>query len=644
MSGQGPQWWGMGRELIQHEPVFREAMEKCDAALAPWANFSLLEELSRSEEESQLHRTEIGQPSIFAMQVALAALWKSWGVEPSAVVGHSVGEIAAACVAGIFSLEEAARIVALRARLMESCGRGQGTMLAVGLPEDEALALIARHDRTVTISAFNGPRSITLSGPRVSLEAMAAELESQGAFARLVRVDHPFHHPLMRPASEALEAELADLEPQPGNIPFFSTVTGQRCEGESCDAAYWGRGIREAVRFASAVEALADFGVDVWLELNAHPALAHATQECLTTRGTKAPVISSVRREREFESTLEAAMDLHRVGVSLDFSAMTPSRQLLSLPAYAWEKTRWWHEASDARDGRLAPGGRGLFDVRLPHAMPTWIVRLDSRHMAFLKDHKVENHVIFPAAAFVEMALEAGVQLFEGQPFVVEDFEIRKPLILPDPPSGVQIEFAYSPNERTFAIQSRFEQSVSWSLHVVGSLRGERTESAFVSSKWTQPRGAQTIEVDGFYRHMSDLGLRYGEEFRPIRKLWAGSGKSAGRVGAVGNRFLPERASMRYTPFSSMVRFKYFPLARLPSKVGRPARNCRLASGAFFFSARRAHPVVCRQKCADLATIFWKAISLYIMSRVNPAFWSMDSAPLVFPAPAARPHPAALAT
>src|SRR6185436_14713376 len=127
MSGQGPQWWGMGRELIQHERVFREVMEKCDVALEPWANFSLLEELSRSEEESQMHRTEVGQPSIFAMQVALAALWKSWGVEPSAVVGHSVGEIAAACIAGIFSIEEAARIVALRARLMENCGRGEGT-------------------------------------------------------------------------------------------------------------------------------------------------------------------------------------------------------------------------------------------------------------------------------------------------------------------------------------------------------------------------------------------------------------------------------------------------------------------------------------------------------------------------------------
>src|ERR1700719_3286892 len=530
MSGQGPQWWGMGRDLMQNEPVFRETVERCDAALRPWARFSLLEELGRAEEMSQMSRTEIGQPSIFAMQVALAALWKSWGVQPSAIVGHSVGEIAAACIAGIFSIEEAARIVALRARLMEGCARGDGTMLAVGLPENEAVALIARHDRTVTISAVNGPRSITLSGPRVSLEAIAAELESQGVFARLVRVDHPFHHPLMRPASEALEAALADLKPQPGEIPFFSTVTGDRCAGESCDATYWARGIREPVRFAPAVSALADFGVDIWLELNAHPALAHSTQECLMVRGGKAIVISSARREREFESMLEAALDLHRAGVPLNFSAMTPSRHLLSLPAYAWEKTRWWNEASEARDGRLSPGGRGLFDVRLPRAMPTWIVRLDSRHMAFLKDHKIENHVIFPAAAFVEMALEAGLQLFEGHPFVVEDFEIRKPLILPDPPSGVQIEFSYSPNERTFAIQSRFEESVNWSLHVVGSLRGERTESAFASLKWAQPRGTQYVAVDEFYRHMSDLGLRYGEEFRPIRELSAGAGQSAGRV------------------------------------------------------------------------------------------------------------------
>ncbi|MEA3209803.1 MAG: hypothetical protein QOE70_2860 [Chthoniobacter sp.] len=531
MSGQGPQWWGMGRELMRHEPVFREILERCDAAMAPWARFSLLEELGRPEETSQMHRTEIAQPAIFAVQVALAELWKSWGVQPAAVVGHSVGEIAAACVAGVFSLEEGARIIALRARFMDGCARGEGTMLAVGLGEDEARALIARHDRTVTISAFNGPRSLTLAGPRVSLEAMLAELEPQGVFARLVRVDHPFHHPLMHPAAQALEEALAGLQPQAGAIPFFSTVTGDRCPGETCDAAHWGRGIRQPVQFAPAVNALADFGVDVWLEISAHPALVHSIQECLAGRGgTKVPVISSARREREHESVLETAMDLHRAGVALDFKAMTPSRRLLSLPAYAWNRSRWWNEAPDWREGRLGPGGRGLLDIRLPRAVPTWTARLDSRHMAFLKDHKVESHVIFPAAAFVEMVLEAGVQLFEGRPFVVEDFEIRKPLILPEPASGVHLEISYSPNERTFAIQSRFEGGAAWSLHVVGSMRGERTESAFASSTLEHASELEPVEVEGFYRYMSDLGLGYGEEFRPIRELATGHGESEGRV------------------------------------------------------------------------------------------------------------------
>jgi acyl transferase domain-containing protein/acyl carrier protein len=532
MSGQGPQWWGMGRELMRHEPVFRATLERCAAAMEPWARFSLLEELARSEETSQMQRTEIAQPAIFAMQVSLAELWKSWGIQPAAIVGHSVGEIAAACVAGVFSLEEGARIIVQRGRFMDGCARGEGTMLAVGLGEDEARALIARHDRTVTIAAINGPRSLSLAGARISLEAMLAELEPQGVFARLVRVDHPFHHPLMQPASEELEKTLADLVPQADTVPFFSTVTGGRCPGETCSAVYWGRGVRQPVQFASAVNALAEFGVDVWLEIGAHPALVHSLQECLAGRDAKVSVLSSMRREREQESLMETAMDLQRVGVPLNFAAMTPSRRLLSLPAYAWDKSRWWHEASDWREGRLAPGGRGLLDIRLPRATPTWSARLDARHMAFLKDHKVDSHVIFPAAGFVDLVLEAGVRLFEGRAFVVEDFEIRKPLILPDSASGVHIELSYDANERTFAIQSRFDQGAAWSLHVVGSMRGERTESGFALTTWESAAtpGTERVEVEAFYRHMSDLGLRYGEEFRAIRELSAGVGHSAGRV------------------------------------------------------------------------------------------------------------------
>ena len=532
MSGQGPQWWGMGRDLMEHEPVFRQTIERCDVLMRPWGRFSMMEELGRTEEASQMYRTEIAQPAIFAIQVALAKLWKSWGVQPCAVIGHSVGEVAAACVAGVLSLEEAARVIVLRAQFMDDCARGAGTMLAVGLDEDEARALIGRHDRTVTIAAFNGPRSLTIAGSRPSLEAMATELNLDGVFARFVQVDHPFHHPLMQPASEALEAALRDLTPQAEAVPFFSSVTGQRCFGVTCDAAYWGRGIRQPVRFAAAINALSEEGVDIWLEISAQPALVHSIQECLGRRTTKAPVMSSTRREREHESMLETATDLHRCGIGLDFAKMTPSRRLLSLPTYAWDKSRWWNESSDWRESRLGPSGRGLLEVRLPRAAPTWNTRLDPRQMIFLKDHKVESLVVFPASAFVEMVLEAGVQLFNGRPFVIEDFQIRKPLILPEPASGLDVELTYDAEQRTFSIQSKFDQGAVWSMHVVGSMRGERIEASFSSATWKRKKiaGVEPIEVDDFYHHMRDLGLRYGDEFRPIRELSAGNGESTGRV------------------------------------------------------------------------------------------------------------------
>jgi len=532
MSGQGPQWWGMGRELMQHEPVFRQTIEACEAAIKPWARFSLMEELSRSEENSKMQHTEISQVAIFAMQMGLAELWMSWGVQPAAVIGHSVGEVAAACVAGILTLEEGAKVIVHRGRFMDECDTHDGTMLAVGMAADEARAVIARHGRAVSIAAFNGPRSLTLSGPRTELTAIAEELEAQGVFARFLKVSHPFHHALMQPAADALKEALKDLTPKTETVPFFSTVTGQRMDGEACTADHWSRGVRQPVEFAAAVSAVADFGSDVWLELGAHPALVRSIQECLGERASKQTILASVRREREHESLLDSVLDLHLAEVSLNFAAMTPSRRILTLPTYAWDKGVWWHESAEVRDGRLSSGGRGLLGVRTVRATPTWVARLDSRHMAFLKDHRVENLVVFPAAGFVEMVLEAGLQLFEGRPFVVEDFEIRKPLIVPDPPSGLQLELSYEPNERTFLIQSRFDNTSSWSVHVVGSMRGERTETPFAVSTWDDSSSTSLpeVKVSAFYEHMSDMGLRYGEEFRPIRELSAGEGRSAGKV------------------------------------------------------------------------------------------------------------------
>ena len=531
MSGQGPQWWGMGRELMRTEPVFRRALEECAAAIDAHAGFRLLEELAKSEKDTRLGETEVGQPAIFAMQVALAALWKSWGVEPALITGHSVGEIAAAHVAGILTLEQAAEIITFRAQVMQGCARGEGAMLAVALSEAEVEELIAKHDAGLSIAAFNGPRSLTIAGLRSSLEKVAAELEAREIFNRFVRVAHPFHHAMMQPAADALEAKLADLQPAPGTVPFFSTVTGAECPGEECTARYWAGGIRQPVLFVPAVRAMAAQGVDVWLEISAHPALAISIQESLPEGSAKATIVSSARREREQDSAMEAVTDLHRAGVEVDFAAISPSRHLLKLPAYAWNKARWWSESTEARHGRLDPGGRGLLDARLPRSLPTWSARLDERHLVYLRDHQVEKHTVFPAAGFIEMALEAGREIFEGRPFVLEELEIRKPLILPENPEDVVLELVYDTEDRGFTIQSRFEPSATWSLHVCGSMRGERVESAFEATRWSGPeKGLEPMDVGEHYQHKHDLGLRYGPEFRATRELFAGHGKSCGVV------------------------------------------------------------------------------------------------------------------
>ncbi|MGA1130198.1 MAG: acyltransferase domain-containing protein, partial [Chthoniobacterales bacterium] len=420
---------------------------------------------------------------------------------------------------------------------------GEGGMLAVGLTPAEAEELIARHDPTVSIAAFNGPRSLTLSGLKTSLEKMAAELETAGEFARFVRVSHPFHHAMMQPAADAVEQRLAHLQPRAESVPFFCTVTGERCPGADCISSYWARGIRQPVRFVEAVASMHAHGVDVWLELSAHPALAVSIKECLGAAGQKAQVVSSTRREREQEAVFEAVNDLHHLGVDLRFAAMTPSRRLLKLPTYAWNKARWWSESGESRHGRLHAGGRGLLDARLLRSLPTWTCRLDERHLAYLRDHRVDKHIVFPAAGFIEMALEAGRELFEGRPFAVEEMEIRKPLIVPEAVEDLVMELTYDPLERTFSIQSRFEPSPNWSVHVVGSLRSERVESDFENSRWRDPAGE--LDEDSplvSYQTMADLGLPYGDEFRAMRKLFSRSGRSAGHVS------LSEAAAVRAKP------------------------------------------------------------------------------------------------
>ena len=277
-TGQGGQWWAMGRQLLEREPVFRRIVQDIEAVLQPLAGFSLIEEMTRGEQDSRIDRTDVAQPAIFAVQVGLAELWKSWGIQPSQVVGHSVGEVAAAWCAGIYSLEDAVKIIFHRSRLQNMTG-GHGRMLAVGITAREARELIGDHVQRVQIAVLNSPTMVTLAGDTQPLEEIANRLQQSGQFHRWLRINYAFHTHQMEPIRDELLEVLADIQPRPSQLPFISTVTGGLLDGEQLDNLYWWRNVRQPVLFGPAIANLMLQGELTFLELGPHPALASSINE-----------------------------------------------------------------------------------------------------------------------------------------------------------------------------------------------------------------------------------------------------------------------------------------------------------------------------------------------------------------------------
>ncbi len=343
-SGQGSQWWGMGRELLQTEPVFRAVLAQCDALLQPLAGWSLMTELTRTEADSRLDATAIAQPALFAVQVALVALWRSWGIQPDALVGHSLGEVAAAHIAGVLSLETAVQVIFHRGRLMQQ-GAGRGKMAAVELDVAAAEALIANYDGQLAIAAINSPSSVVLSGDSAAIKAVVQVLQHQSILARLLRVDYAFHSAQMEPFQTEFGELLSDLDlqPQPAHIPLWSTVTGQAMAGADLDAQYWGRNIREPVQFAPVIDQLVRSRHTVFLEISPHPVLALNLSQCLQQAEQTGVVLPSLRRqEAEQVGLLSTLGTLYTLGYPVQWDGLYPTGQCLPLPAYPWQRERYW--------------------------------------------------------------------------------------------------------------------------------------------------------------------------------------------------------------------------------------------------------------------------------------------------------------
>jgi acyl transferase domain-containing protein len=533
-SGMGPQWWGMGQQLLRDEPVFRAMAERCAALFDALAGGSILDQMLATEDASRMADTDIAQPANFILQVALAELLAAWGVRPGAIIGHSAGEPAAAYVAGCLTLEQAVRVIYYRSYLQHQTA-GMGSMLAIGLSQHEALLeLNAQNDPTLTLAAVNGPAQVTVAGSAAGIERLRLALVARQLFARPLRVQVPFHSVYMEPLEAPLHAALGELVPAPPTIPLYSTVTGERVAGAIHDAGYWYRNMREPVRFADAVNAALAEGQRLFVELAPHPVLGGALQENAIMRGAPVHVVTTLRRDRADHAQIRHAIgQLYCHGAAIDWAGALPPGLALPLPGYPWRHQRHWYETDASQASRCAPALHPILARRLDTDVPTWEADLDRSSVGFLQDHCIQGTVVFPGAGYVEMAAYAARCLFGDLALTTfASVAFRRALYL-GADQTVTLRLSVDPLTYEFRIASRvFNQpQAAWQLHCSGQLlTGSRAAPAPANLDALALRCATSVSASDCYAHFERLGLEYGPLFRGIASLRRGADEALARI------------------------------------------------------------------------------------------------------------------
>ncbi len=535
-SGQGSQWQGMGRELLQREPVFQQALEQCDQVLRSYVEWSLLEQLSADDRAARLTDIDVVQPTLFAFQVALAQLWRSWGVVPDAVVGHSMGEIAAAYVAGALTLDDAARIVCARSRLLRRL-RGKGGMALVALSSDEAARAIVQYPE-LSIAASNSPQSTVVAGDVAVLHDLGARLESQDIFFSLINVDVAAHSAQTAPLAPALSQALGGLEPRAPTIPFISTVTGAAFD-QPLDAAYWARNLTEPVNFTAAIAEVARSGNNTFIEISPHPVLQTSVQQCLVHLALDGVALASTRRDApERASMVQSLAALYTSGGKVDWTEFyrAPTHRV-PLPTYPWQRERFWLDTGAASSSATHPLlGRRVVLAHDP-AASVWQCALDAGAAAFLRDHRVNGELLFPAAGFIEMALAAAANAKICETHALVDLELRQRLAIGEGERRmIQVALTLKGSANSFAVTIHSTpadaESAQWTLHAAGTFVREsanRTPDEDVDTlKQTM---SEEIPPDELYRRLAARGLDYGPTFRVIEQVWRHNSEALGRVG-----------------------------------------------------------------------------------------------------------------
>ena len=503
-SGQGSQWARMASGLLRWSPVFAERFAECGAALSRWVDWDLHDAVA---DEELLSRVDVVQPVLWAVMVSLAEVWRSFGVRPAAVVGHSQGEIAAACVAGALSLEDGARVVALRSTALRELA-GSGGMASVPLPADEVPL-----EGGLSVAAVNGPRSTVVSGEVAALECLVGRIEG----ARRIDVDYASHSPAVEGLRDRLLADLAGVDGRSTDVRFESSVTD---EPATLDAGYWYRNLRETVRFEGAVRRLLDRGCDVFVEVSPHPVLGVGLRDTVEDAG--GVVLGTLRRgEDDVERMLTSLGEAWTHGVDVDWRPAFPGGRHVPLPTYSFQRRRYWLPPG----GSAASGSTGhpILGNATPLAGGGVVMtgRLSTGEQPWLADHAVAGTILLPGTAFVEMAVRAGDEAGCER---VEELTLHAPLVLPGE-GAIEVQVAVGgPDEHdrhSVTVYSRPSGGTEepWNRHATGVLTTGLTAERPALETWP-PAGAEGIDLTVLDERIAAAGYEYGPAFQGLQAAW----------------------------------------------------------------------------------------------------------------------------
>lgn len=519
-SGNGAQWVGMGMRLMAESQAFSAVLSEIDITMESFTGFSLVDELKATGAASRLDDTVVAQPLLFAIQVAVTHLLRADGIEPVAVAGHSVGEVAAAWACGALDLDTAIRVITARSRAQGET-RGKGRMAAVGLsvPAMQANLIELGGDLDIVIAGINSPNNVTISGCFDDLDRLQVFLDSKGIFFRLLDLDYAFHSRQMDPIREALLENLAGLQPRSlEQTIFVSTVTGGALAGECLDADYWWRNVREPVRFSDSIATLGSLGCRVFVEIGPNAILQRYISECLSDQGIKGRTLTTLRKGSDgYNRIRETALGAQLLTEQPSLSVYFPQRgRHVPLPNYPWQRERHWHprttESTLSIDRRRV---HPLLGWRVPEAAHAWENTIDPYVLPWLADHQVGGAIVFPGAAYAEMALAAAREWYADERLMFEEMDIVSPMVF-DGQHSRTIRFDLNDRDGGFQIKSRQRLSNDgWTLHAAGRILSLSSDSE--TARIPLPStNARLVDRETHYYLAASVGLHYGPTFQGL--------------------------------------------------------------------------------------------------------------------------------